>query len=49
LLTREGERYWVRWNSIPLRDTLGTTVGVASIGEDLTERRGLLRLTKVML
>lgn len=35
LLTREGERYWVRWNSIPLRDTRGMIVGVASIGEDI--------------
>jgi PAS domain S-box-containing protein len=48
LRTREGERYWVRWNSIPVRDTRGTTVGVASIGEDITERRRQLRLTKVM-
>lgn len=41
LLTREGEHYWVRWNSIPLRDPSGTMVGVASIGEDVTERRRL--------
>jgi PAS domain S-box-containing protein len=43
LLTRDGERYWVRWNSIPLRDSEGTIVGVASIGEDITERRRLER------
>lgn len=43
LLTREGERYWVRWNSIPLSDSLGSVVGVASIGEDITERRRLER------
>lgn len=41
LLTREGERYWVQWNSIPLRNTRGTIVGVASIGIDITERRRL--------
>jgi len=43
LLTRDGERYWVRWNSILLRDSAGTMVGVASIGEDITERRKLER------
>jgi PAS domain S-box-containing protein len=43
LLTQSGEHYWVRWNSIPLRDPLGTIVGVASIGEDTTERRRLER------
>jgi PAS domain S-box-containing protein len=43
LLTRGGEQYWVRWNNIPLRDPLGTIVGVASIGEDATERRRLER------
>jgi PAS domain S-box-containing protein len=46
LLTRDGERYWVRWNSILLRDSAGTMVGVASIGEDITERR---RLERAML
>jgi PAS domain S-box-containing protein len=39
LLTRGGERYWVRWNSTPLRDSSGTIFAVASIGEDITERR----------
>jgi PAS domain S-box-containing protein len=48
LLTREGERYWVRWNSIPVRDTRGTIVGIASLGEDLTERRRPLCLTKAL-
>ena len=49
LLTREGERYWVQWNSIPLRDTRGTVVGVASIGEDITGRRRLGREHKMVL
>ena len=43
LQTQGGEYHWVRWNSIPLRDPLGTIVGVASIGEDTTERRRLER------
>jgi PAS domain S-box-containing protein len=43
LLTQGGEHYWVRWNSIPLRDPSGTIVGVASLGEDTTERRRLER------
>jgi len=41
LVTREGESYRVRWNSIPWRDTSGTVVGVASIGVDIAERRRL--------
>jgi PAS domain S-box-containing protein len=49
LLTGEGERYWVQWNSIPLRDARGTIVGVASIGEDITERRRLRRERKMVL
>ncbi len=43
LLSGRGERHWVRWNSIPLRDPSGLLVGVASIGEDITERRHLER------
>ncbi|MGO9935933.1 MAG: PAS domain S-box protein [Steroidobacteraceae bacterium] len=43
LLTREGEVYWVRWNNIPLRDTSGTVVGSATLGEDITEHRQLER------
>ncbi|MGO9993025.1 MAG: PAS domain S-box protein [Steroidobacteraceae bacterium] len=41
LLTRAGERYWVRWNTIALRDSSATMIGAASIGEDITERRQL--------
>jgi PAS domain S-box-containing protein len=43
LLTRSGERHWVRWNSINLRDMTGTVVGAASLGENITERRNLER------
>jgi len=38
LLTRSGDRYRIRWKSIRLRDPSGGVVGVAGIGEDLTER-----------
>jgi len=41
LFTQAGERYRVRWKSIPLRDTSGTTIGLASIGEDMNEKRRL--------
>jgi len=43
VLTRGGESYWIRWDSIPLRDAFGTIVGIVSIGEDITEHRGLQR------
>ena len=43
LVTREGERYWVRWNSIPLCDGSATIIGVGSIGEDISERGRLER------
>jgi len=43
LSTRAGDRYWVRWNTIPLRDSSRTMIGAASIGEDITERRELER------
>jgi diguanylate cyclase (GGDEF)-like protein/PAS domain S-box-containing protein len=39
ILTRSGERRLMRWNSIPLPgDALGGPAGMASIGEDITER-----------
>jgi PAS domain S-box-containing protein/diguanylate cyclase (GGDEF)-like protein len=40
LLTRSGERRWVRWNHIVLRSGAGAVTGTASIGEDVTEQRG---------
>jgi PAS domain S-box-containing protein len=39
LLSREGEHYRVRWNTIPVRDSSGTRIGAASVGEDITECR----------
>jgi two-component system, cell cycle sensor histidine kinase and response regulator CckA len=42
LVTRSGERRTIRWNSSALRDPDGAIVGVAAIGEDITEE-GRLR------
>jgi PAS domain S-box-containing protein len=39
ILTRSGERRLVRWSNSLLRSGAGATVGTASIGEDITERR----------
>ncbi len=39
LLTRSGDVRWVRFNNTILRNTKGEVIGVASIGEDVTERR----------
>ncbi|HEU4648973.1 MAG TPA: PAS domain S-box protein [Gemmatimonadales bacterium] len=37
--TRTGERRLVRWTNTPLRSPDGRTIGVAALGEDVTERR----------
>ncbi len=51
ILTRSGERRLVHWNNSVLRSGDGAVVGVASIGEDITERKRvenrLKRLTRV--
>ena len=39
ILTRSGERRLIRWNSSVLRSGAGDVVGIASIGEDITERK----------
>ncbi|MGZ8377342.1 MAG: PAS domain S-box protein [Gemmatirosa sp.] len=41
LLTRDGSRRLVAWDSTLLRDAAGTVVGTASIGRDVTEQRAL--------
>jgi signal transduction histidine kinase/ActR/RegA family two-component response regulator len=41
ILCRNGERRLVAWNNTCLRDLSGTIIGVAGIGEDITERRRL--------
>ena len=39
IVTRVGERRLMRWNSLMLRSETGRLVGMASVGEDITERR----------
>ena len=39
ILTRSGERCFIRWNNSVLRSASGEVIGTASIGEDITERR----------
>lgn len=41
IVTKKGERRIMSWNNIVLRDPQGTVIGVASIGEDITERKTL--------
>ncbi len=41
ILTRGGEKLLVAWNNTIVRDHRGEVTGVASIGEDITERRKL--------
>ncbi|HTD73042.1 MAG TPA: EAL domain-containing protein [Steroidobacteraceae bacterium] len=39
IFTRVGERRLMRWNSLKLRSETGQVIGMASVGEDITERR----------
>jgi PAS domain S-box-containing protein len=39
ILTRSGERRLIRWNNSVLRSGAGEVIGLASIGEDITERK----------
>ncbi|MGZ5234570.1 MAG: putative bifunctional diguanylate cyclase/phosphodiesterase, partial [Burkholderiales bacterium] len=39
ILTRAGERRLIRWNNSALRSGVGDVVGIASIGEDITEQK----------
>jgi PAS domain S-box-containing protein len=39
ILTRSGERRLIHWNNSVLRSDADDVIGVASIGEDITERR----------
>lgn len=41
ILTRAGERRLIHWNNTVLRSAVGNVIGVASIGEDVTEQRRL--------
>jgi diguanylate cyclase (GGDEF)-like protein/PAS domain S-box-containing protein len=39
IFTRTGERRLMRWNSLMLRSVSGHVIGMASVGEDITEGR----------
>ena len=39
ILTRGGQRRLISWNITNLRDDTGTVIGMASVGEDVTDRR----------
>jgi PAS domain S-box-containing protein len=39
IVTRDGRLLTVRWSNTMLRDSKGIGIGIASIGEDITERR----------
>lgn len=39
IVTRSGERRLIRWNNSVLRSETGDVIGMASIGEDITERK----------
>src|SRR6202020_1999230 len=39
IYTRTGERRIMRWNSIRLRSESGEVIGMATVGEDITEGR----------
>lgn len=41
ILTRSGSRLLIHWNNSVIRDKSGCSIGVASIGEDFTDRRKL--------
>lgn len=43
IVTRAGKRLRIQWNNSVLRSLSGDVIGVASIGEDVTERRSLER------
>lgn len=39
LLQKNGDRRWIQWSSTLLRDSAGAVVGMATLGEDVTEVR----------
>lgn len=41
ILTRSREHRLIRWNNTALRSPSGEAIGTASIGEDITERKGI--------
>ena len=41
LMRRDGQRRWIEWDSVMMRDAEGRVAGSASIGRDITEYREL--------
>ena len=41
ILTKHGQHRWIQWTSTVLRDSSGRAIGLASLGEDVTELRRL--------
>jgi diguanylate cyclase (GGDEF)-like protein/PAS domain S-box-containing protein len=39
IYTRSGESRFIRWNSLQLRSDSGNVIGIASVGEDVTDSR----------
>jgi PAS domain S-box-containing protein len=39
IVTKEGKTRWIMFNNTSLRNTKGEIIGVASLGEDITERK----------
>jgi diguanylate cyclase (GGDEF)-like protein/PAS domain S-box-containing protein len=39
IFTRSGERRLIRWSNLMLRSGTGSVIGVASVGEDITDQR----------
>ncbi len=48
ILTRNGERRLMSWNTTILRDAQGNTVGLSSVGEDITEHSWAQKLQGVV-
>jgi len=47
LVTKRGEQRMISWNNTLLRNHQGEVVGIASIGEDITERNGQRRFRQL--
>lgn len=40
-IRKNGERVWIAWNNTPVRNKQGETIGMYSIGIDITERKNI--------
>ena len=48
LVTRKGEQRLIAWNSTLMRDSHGKVTGIASIGEDITERTWAQKVQEIV-